>query len=92
METLGFSLPGLKGSESTRLGHKLGFLFLFPPKPQREKQLLREPRARAAPGAQDPRAGPALPRPGPRSARLRREAAFKAPSSRVDSVVSVSYR
>ena len=30
-ETLGFSLLGLKGSESTKLGNKLGFLFLFPP-------------------------------------------------------------
>lgn len=51
--------PGLKGSESTGLGNKLGFLFLFPPKPGREEQLPGESQA------QDPHPGPALPVPAP---------------------------
>lgn len=80
-ETLGFGLLGVKGRESTRLGNNLGFLFLFPPKPGREEQLPGESQPRGVP---EPRTTPRRPHPGPRSARLRREAAFKAPSSRVD--------
>lgn len=36
-EMLSFSLLGLKGSKSARLGNKLGSLFLFSPKPGREE-------------------------------------------------------
>lgn len=91
-ETLGFGLLGLKGSEFTRLGNKLGFLFPF--FPQTCEGGAAPPGVPGSGGSwsEGPCASPALPRPGPGSARLRREAAFKAPSSRVDSVVSVSYR
>lgn len=42
---LSFGLLGLKGSKSARLGNKLGFLFLFYPKPGRE-----EPASLGVPG------------------------------------------
>lgn len=82
--------PGVKRKVNPRGLALSSALFFFPPNLGGRSLIPGYPQAQPFPERRTPRAVPALPRPSPRSARLQRGAAFKAPSPRVDSVVSVS--